>query len=161
MEIVPFGTLCEFYQYYYNIYEKTELKLYPFLYSVRIIRNISAHNNCVLNGLVNPFATITVNKGLNSFISKSKVFSKNQLKKFKIPIIQDFAALLYTFNYSVSSTKMIKHTYDDLRIFVERLKCNIKYFDKHLNIKNNLLFFEKLIDFFEKLAYNTITEQKS
>lgn len=161
LEIISLGTLCDFYHYYYNIYDKNEIKLDPFLYSVRIIRNISAHNNCLLNSIGKSFINFTVNKRLSSFISNSKYFSKNQIDKLKIPIIHDFAALLYTFNYFVSNDKMIKHTYDDLRTFISRLKRNIAYFDKHLNIKNNLLFLEKLVDFFESLAYNTITEQKS
>ena len=78
--------------------------------------------------------------------------SKNQLNKLKIPIFHDFSAMLYILNNYVKSEKMLAHTYQDLDIFIDRINRNIHYYDKHLNIKNNLLFFQKIVDFFKKNA---------
>lgn len=151
LEIISFGTLCDFYKHYYNIYDKREFKLHSLLFSCRIVRNIAAHNNCLLNNITNR-TTVTPSWQLTQFMGQSKQFSKKALAKLKIPVLNDFAVALYLFNHFVKSSAMRQHTYADLHSLTERISRNIAYFDKHPNIKNNLLFFEKIVDFFEKIA---------
>ena len=159
MEVISFGTLIEFYQYYYNLYGIEQKRIYPILYAIRLLRNISAHNNCVLNNLVQK--KITPCEYLKSFIAKSKIFSDKQLEKLRVPVIHDFAAMLFAVNYFCKSRNILEYTYNELYNLADRIDKHIEYFDKHLNIKNNLLFFRKLVDFLRKKAYNTYTEQKS
>ncbi len=151
LEIISFGTLCDFYKHYYNIYDKQELKFHPLLFSCRIVRNIAAHNNCLLNNITNK-TTINPSWQLTRYMGQGKHFSEKALEKLKIPVLNDFSAALYLFNHFVVSLSMRRHTYKDLHLLIERISRNINYFDKHPNIKNNLLFFEKIVDFFEKIA---------
>ena len=92
---------------------------------------------------------------------KVKIFSDKQLEKLRVPVIHDFAAMLFAVNYFCKSRNILEYTYNELYNLADRIDKHIEYFDKHLNIKNNLLFFRKLVDFFREKAYNTYTEQKS
>ncbi len=152
LEVISFGTLCDFYGYYFHIYDIEKANfLNPFLYSIKMLRNIAAHNNCLLNNLIpNITNTISPIYALTTYMGHNRNFSKKQLTKLKIPIFHDFAAMLFILNQNIKSDKMLSHTYEDLDMFLERINRNIHYFDKHLDIKNNLLFFEKIVDFFKK-----------
>lgn len=150
LEVISFGTLVDFYKHYYDIYDPNRKKLYPFLYAIKIMRNIAAHNNCILNNIIQK--SIRPYFLLENFLRKDNAFSEKQMEKLDIPIFHDFAAMLYAFNIFNKGQQMRNHTFAELKDFVNRIKRNISLFDKHLNIKNNLLFFEKLVDFFEKQA---------
>lgn len=145
-----------------------------------MLRNISAHNNCLLNNIIRDIKSkndkennkddnkkkkgikqITPSYCLKNYLAQDKTFSSNILNKLEIPVIHDFAAMLYALMYFNKSKSIIDYTYNELDLFVNRINKHIDYFDKNLEIKNNLLFFKKLVDFFKQKTYNTIIEQKS
>lgn len=56
IEILSFGDFLKFYQFYFDTYPNKEcLEFYSLAYCVRILRNASAHNNCILNTIKSPY----------------------------------------------------------------------------------------------------------
>lgn len=96
-----------------------------------------------------------------NYLSRDNDFSSTQLEKLKIPVIHDFAAMLYALNVFNKSKRMGDYIYSEMKNFTGRINRHLELFEKHVNIKNNLLFFNKLVDFFENKAYNISKEQKS
>lgn len=148
IEMLSFGEFIDFYTFYFITYENENFDkdFRQLLTPVRHLRNLAAHNNCLLNNLFRFNNNFNVNKHVVDIVSKRNIFSSNEqrVKKMVVPIFHDFLALLYIFDKVIQSTKIRKHAAEDLIIFKERLNKRREYFLNNININNSLNCFEKM-----------------
>lgn len=168
VELLSFGEFITFYKYYCDLYEKNN-DILSLLLPVKFIRNAAAHNNCLINSLkrqikheyVKVNSDFNLSKKLNTMVSKiPKINPDSRIKKMKIPVIHDFAALLFAFDKVVDSKSIKHYTYQSLIVMIERFNRNIDYFSKNDIIKSTINFLAKVVDNFDYFAYNDINDQK-
>ena len=81
VEILSFGEFIKLYELYYKKYPVKDSYL-NYLWSLKFIRNASAHNNCLLNSLKNPNSnSFRPNKEVNSIVSKFEGIGKGARQK--------------------------------------------------------------------------------
>ncbi|MEG0873731.1 MAG: Abi family protein [Clostridiales bacterium] len=149
VEVLSFGEFVNFHTLYYRIYPP-ECEVAAFLQPVKYLRNAAAHNNCLLNNMRGTIA-IDGNKELLNKVSTIKSIGVEARKKrMKIPVLHDFAALLFVFDGVVKSRGIRHNTIEVLDEFTERCRRHKEYFAKNDIITANFHFAEKLIDNFKK-----------
>lgn len=152
LEILEFGNFLEFCKFYYTKYPNTQYdKIKNLLWSVKYIRNLSAHNNCLINNL-NPIKKFRQNFQIQNIIQNNINSSTNSInQKMKIPIVNDIIATLIIFKTLCKSKKMQKETFKELiKLFNGRLKKHEIYFDKNTKISSVYVFLVKVILFLKK-----------
>ena len=154
IEIIEFGKFINFCEYYYRIYPDNlfdEIK--NLIWSVKFLRNASAHNNCLLHNLKPLEYTyfkrnIKITKFLVSNIHMSK---KNIEKKMQIPTLHDFIISLFVFKKLSNNVKFNKAFYKELHSLINiRFKRNKKFFLKNNLLTSNYIFLRKIIIFLKK-----------
>ncbi len=161
IELISFGNLIKFYNYYYSKHNLNN-PLKEVLFPIQQLRNAVAHSNCILCSLKkSDHTSFKINKQVNSYVSKIKSISPNSRKNcLSVPALHDFAALLMVYTNIVDSQKLRQHTADSLENFVNRFEKNIDYYNSNSDIKKTYIFFKKLIDNFRNIVYNDIVVQK-
>ncbi|PSM51306.1 Abi-like protein [Campylobacter blaseri] len=145
IEILTFGELIKFYDYYtkkYHIQSRDRINIFD-LYTIKSIRNISAHNICILHTFTMPY----IDNFRFSFRLKSLLDNKNLISRtsnqIKIPIIHDFLCLLYIYKNickSIETKTMIKNKIDS---FFNECEKYPEYFCKNTIIKSRYEFVKK------------------
>ena len=156
VEILSFGEFIKLYELYYRKYPVKDSFL-NYLWSIKYIRNASAHNNCLLNSLRLPYSnSIRPNKEINTLISKFNGINKNSRKnKMKNPMIHDLVVLIITFEKIIKSEMIKKKTFEDLKyLFDKRFMRNKEYFSKNDTIKSYYQFVKIIIDETNAKLYN-------
>lgn len=156
VEVLSFGDFIKLYELYYKKYPSLN-SVEKYLWSVKMLRNAAAHNNCLLNSLRNPYTIkFKPNLQVNHFISSIKGISPTQRKKkMNNPVIHDLVVLIYVFNNSVVSKDIIKYTMRELKEFLDiRAVKNKSYFEKNEIIKSTYNFVKKVVDYFYNIVYN-------
>lgn len=164
IEVISFGDFIDFYDYYYSYYptkdsQNVKGKLLP----IKLLRNAAAHNNCLINCLGKPYAReIEPNKNVMSKIAKIKRMPKKTREaKMKNPPVHDFIVLIDVYCNIIKSEKTLFMGFEALNEFL-KVRClkHKDYFIKNDIIKTNYEFLVKVVDFYAKLAYNKVEEQK-
>ncbi|MDO4541509.1 MAG: Abi family protein [Bacillota bacterium] len=149
VQVLSFGEFVNFHTLYYHYYPP-EYESAAFLQPVKYLRNAAAHNNCLLNNMRGIY-TINANKALNQKVASiSEIGAESRSKRMKVPVLHDFAALLFVFEDVVNSKGIRRNTVDVLDEFVERCLRHKEYFTKNDFITANFRFAKKLIDNFKK-----------
>lgn len=143
VEILTFSETIDFYSFYMTKYLNKKVQPLKFeLYSAKNLRNISAHNNCVLHhfGLNMP----SVKKYSDEII---KIFNTHQEKRmFKKFLIHDFLCLLYLFNkLCPSNSKLRDYLIDDIKDFLDKCKKEKDWFIITKIMKCRFILVEKMI----------------
>lgn len=162
VEILSFGEFVKLYELYYKKYPVKDSYM-SYLWSIKYIRNASAHNNCLLNSLKKPYSSsIRPNKEVNTIISKFSGISRSvRQKKMSNPLIHDLVVLIVSFEQIVKSEMLKKNTFEELKnIFEFRFMRNIGYFAKNDTITSYYRFVKIIIDEINSKLYNETTEQK-
>lgn len=100
VEILSFDELIQFYKFYIQEFNVSNNIDSFNLYAIKSIRNIAAHNNCILHTLTIQWIRrhFTVSQSLIDAL-KSKGFQTTRTNsKLKIPMIHDFLCLILTFS---------------------------------------------------------------
>lgn len=162
LEMLTFSELIEFSIFYYNelgISNNSD----SLLWSLKFLRNSSAHNNCMLNTLKRPFSKrYEVNRYLRSKINPIGFYSKNQIDKFlKNPIIHDLVcSFLAVKEFLPENSRIRSNSIIEFGRFL-RNECyrNKEYFINCIHISESILFLNKSFDFFLGDEYNSYIEQ--
>lgn len=95
VEIIPFGDLIKFYNFYISKYPATN-NMSKYLWSALILRNAAAHNSCVLNRLSEKFDESKINNSLMNTLKRNyRSLNPSKIKKYLLnPVIQDFIGTL-------------------------------------------------------------------
>jgi len=149
LEIISFGDLVKFYNFYSKNYKK--LKDRKLLYAVRQIRNAAAHNNCLIYNLksTNSKAKLNINANVNKYVSSfTKIKEDTRKKKLRIQFFEDFITLLYAYKIFVNSQNLIEKTRKKLKTLDRRALKNKNYFLKNEVISSAYNFTKIIIDAF-------------
>ncbi|WP_312712102.1 Abi family protein [Proteiniclasticum ruminis] len=143
-EILTLGNFSLLYAFYYN--KSGEFSYEKFLQPVRKIRNICAHNSCLIDSLKkSDLNQIKPNNEVKSYIGK---FMGTSMKnKINTAVVHDITTVLYLFDKSVKSQRLKFHTYEDLkRLMEDRIALKSEYFKDHDNLKSCFQYFNKLVN---------------
>lgn len=154
VEVLGFSDFTKLYQMYYGKY-KSKDSMANFLWSVRLLRNASAHNSCLLNSLRTPYKyTVTPNLKVINYLSKIDGISRTARgSRMKNPVMHDFIVTLYVFNNVISSKKVRKITMTELKELVDnRMPSNKEFFEKNQMLTAHYDFAKKVIDYFYTLC---------
>jgi len=156
VETITFNDFVKIYKLYYQMKEKrTGIKsdetIYSFFWSIRIIRNACAHNNCIINSLNKILPQR--NKELMYELTKTKKIklSKNEKGKFDFTLITDITVIVVCFIKIIKSEKIRNHGINELKdLFENRCKENIKMFNYEFEdnkfIIDSFKLIKKIID---------------
>ncbi|MBC8611744.1 Abi family protein [Massilimaliae timonensis] len=152
VELLSFGDLSDLIHTYYYVYpDRNMKKIVSCLFSVRCIRNAAAHNNCLLNNILQSNASlIEPSRTLLNEVAKIKtISSKVREKKMENAVLHDFTAMLFVFDQIVTSDKVKQYTYEELKnTLVARMYKNINYFFRNADVLSYFDFLKKVIDFY-------------
>lgn len=154
VEILSFNDFSKLYQLYYEKYP-SENSASKYLWSVRMLRNAAAHNNCLLNSLKIPYKyNITPNQKIMNFLSRISTISRTTRgTSMKNPVVHDFVVMLYVFNNIVTSDGVKFEIMKELKsLFDDRMLKNKTYFSKNETIKSYYMFMKNIIDYFYDLS---------
>ncbi len=167
IEVLSFGDFIKLYELYYSSKDDPALDL---LWSLKFIRNASAHNNCLLNSLRIPYSHSNISKGdeiiptkkLITYISKIPNLSyASRKKKIFNPVMHDFIASLVLFDLVCGSNALYEKTFRNLdNLFKIRFLKHKEYFENDLYLISLYNFCVKIIDFIEEKHNNINGEQK-
>lgn len=152
VELLSFGDFTLLYDLYYRD-NSSMRKMKSGIFSVRMLRNAAAHNNCLINRLRKPYSKrIEINKGVNTFISKIKGINSTQRKnKLSNPFIHDFVVMLFVFDRIVSSEQIRVNGLRELKDLLDnRFTRNKQYFYSNEALKTTYEFVKKIVDYFNK-----------
>ena len=142
IEILSFGELIDFYKYYiekYNIRKQDTVDIFD-LYTIKSIRNVAAHNNCILHTLTAPpLGQMELSVKLKNFLQSKKLLSRTK-KEIRIPMIHDFLCLILTYNklcHSIKTRGIIKSKIED---FLNKCEKHPEYFCSNTLIKERYDF---------------------
>jgi hypothetical protein len=154
IEIVEFGTFIEFCNFYYDKYPNSEYsKIKEMLWSVKCLRNSSAHNNCLLHNLrPNIYSNFRKNMRVTNLLKNNIKSSTDTInKKMSIPTLHDFIISLLVYKTIVHSKDMKSAFFKDLHKLINiRFRKNVNYFQKNTLLQSHYSFLRKFIVFLKK-----------
>lgn len=151
VELISFGDMVKLYEYYISRYPG-RLKDSELLYSIRDLRNATAHSNCLINKLqkgtnkpsVKVVKFVANVDGIGSAMRSSKLSNK---------FLYDFVSLLYVYNEFINADVVKKKRFQQLQEFLNtRAIRNKDYFAKNECIKTAYIFIKKIVDYMNELC---------
>ena len=146
VELISFGDVVKLYEYYSERYPG-RLKDSELLYSIRDLRNATAHSNCLINKL---------QKGTNKPSVKIIKFVSNidgigtsmRTNKLSNKFLYDFITLLYVYSEFINVNIVKEKRFKQIQEFIDgRVIKNREYFKKNECIKTAYIFVKKIIDY--------------
>ncbi len=154
IEILTFSEFISFLKFYNEKYEMENFNptIYSLLFNTNLLRNIAAHNTCVLNKIKTKDQTFKPTKRLFSYANRLKLgFTSKEIKSFyENPLIHDYLSILLVYN-TLCSGKMRKKSTEKILLLLERFAKHKDYFQK-----DKILY--KNIDFMIKITKNILTQ---
>lgn len=149
VEVLSFGDLINFCDYYYKNYPASDICIGDFRI-VKFLRNACAHNNCLINNLSNNIGSFTKSRTVNLQLSKvSGISTPSRVKKMSNRTVHDFIVLLFCFDRIVTSNNTKSRQFKRLqKMFEERFVKHKEYFTNNALLCSNYEFVKKVIDFF-------------
>ncbi|OPA71021.1 hypothetical protein BB381_07965 [Campylobacter pinnipediorum subsp. caledonicus] len=142
IELLNFSELISFYKFYKENYSIEKISVFN-LYAIKSLRNIAAHNSCILHTLtIHPIKNMKISTKLRQFLKDKKLLSRNETE-IKIPLIHDFICLVLVFSKLCPDTEMKKILTKKIRIFFKRCKEKTEYFENEPLIVKRYLFIKK------------------
>ena len=160
VELLSYGDFSRLFALYYDKYpEPNTIYLKNLIWSSRMIRNATAHNNCLLNSLRTSYNrsmdgqkySNKINEQINTFIAQNIPSISRGTRKTRLQniFINDFVATLHLFNLVVTSPYVRQHRFEELNTFIsERCIKNKVYFEKNLSLVSSYEFIKKIVDFY-------------
>ena len=146
VELISFGDMVKLYEYYSERYPG-RLKDSELLYSIRDLRNATAHSNCLINKLqrgtnkpsVKIIKFVSNIDGIGTSMRKNKLSNK---------FLYDFISLLYVYNEFINVNIVKQKRFKQIQEFMyDRVIKNKEYFEKNECIKMAYIFVKKVIDY--------------
>lgn len=149
VEVLTFNELLSFYSFYIKYFNiKDKINLFN-LYALKSLRNVAAHNNCVLNTLtMRPINKFNISFEVRKLLKEKKILSSRG-NVFKIPLIHDFLCLIFVFVKLCPNTKMKD-------IIKEKIDTFFNKFEKKKNYYTNSLILDRY-NFIKKATYEILS----
>lgn len=153
LETINLYNLSKFYAFYTTRFP-IENDVLPYLWSIRMLRNASAHNLCVLNRLLETGQTI--NSRLFKVIKRDfPVIGARKLKQYMAnPVVYDFLAVLTAFKDLDKSKCVLKRHLVDLHHFLKRCTKHASYYRGNNAIRGVFRFICSFVREYEKSIGN-------
>jgi len=149
VEVISLGSFAELYALFNN---RNGIKDYVsrLIHPVRMLRNATAHNNCLINRLRPPYSRgIPPNYDLrNELTNRVKISRKSIDNKLVHPFIHDFAVLLFLYSRFVPASVQESAYIRMNDLFNNRMLRNKEYYKGNSTIESSFSFVKKLIDFY-------------
>ncbi|MCI5539609.1 Abi family protein [Campylobacter lanienae] len=157
VEILDFGELISFYKFYQKSYD-IDNKVSDFnLYTIKSLRNIAAHNSCVLHTLTMHPTKRRTSTTLKKFLHKEipsrnqgeiKIpYNKNILSRkeneIKIPLIHDFLCLIFVFSELCPNTEIKRILTKKIIAYFKKCEERSEYFNDEPFIVKRYIFVKK------------------
>lgn len=145
VELISFGDMVKLYEYYNKRYPG-RLKDGELLYSIRDLRNATAHSNCLINKLQK--GTNKPSVKIIKFVSNiNGIGSSMRTSKLSNKFLYDFTTLLYVYNEYINSEVVKERRFKQLQEFMDgRVVKKKEYFEKNEGIKTAYRFIKKIVD---------------
>ena len=145
MELLSFGSIINFYLYYYESRDKPHIKR-SLLNLVRSLRNAAAHNNCIIYDLNKK--TSSPPSDISQYVSKIDTISKDGRKKsLTSRVILEFVTLMYIYDKCVHG-KVKKHRLRELNELINnRMTLKKDYFRTNELLCSSYNFVKQVTDF--------------
>ena len=145
VEIISFGDLAKFYNYYHSLFPQSYTIDSNILNPIRSLRNACAHNNCLLNSLA-PQGTTPPPKISNYVKTNPDIGNEERKKKLSCRPLFEIVCLLYVYNQMVSE-QVRKHRLEEFKTLIdERMFRNIDYYSNNHTILTSFNFLKKMVD---------------
>lgn len=143
VEILDFGELILFYNFYQKSYD-IDKKVSDFnLYAIKSLRNVAAHNSCVLHTLtIPPIKEMNTSTTLKQILRNKKILSRNE-NEIKIPLIHDFLCLIFVFSELCPNTEIKRKITKKIMDYFTKCEKRSEYFNDEPLILKRYLFIKK------------------
>lgn len=146
VEILSFGSIIKFYEFYYKRKNLHRLPIQcTLLHLIRSLRNGCAHNNCLICDL-SPEPGAQSPTILNRTYSNLKGIKNSALnKKLKCRFVMEFCALLFVYRH-INAKNVMKYRLEELKnLFFKRMYKNRHFFRKNDVLTSTYFFLAKII----------------
>lgn len=143
VEILDFGELILFYNFYQKSYD-IDKKVSDFnLYAIKSLRNVAAHNSCVLHTLtIPPIKEMNTSTTLKQILRNKKILSRNE-NEIKIPLIHDFLCLIFVFSELCPNTEIKRILTKKIIAYFKKCEERSEYFKHERFIVKRYKFVKK------------------
>ena len=148
LEIITFGELINFYDFYTKEYGlKEENKNIFILREIVKLRNAVAHNSCVLSELDKKDNNNLADYKIIQFLKDCNIGKETRDNKLKNSRIRQITYTLYMFNEVVTSNGIKKDVTKDIKnLFFDRIILHKEYYNSNELLKSIYVYFEKIIN---------------
>ena len=147
LEIITFGELVNFFEFYTREYNLDDNKYVFILREINKLRNAVAHNSCVLSELDKKDNLHRADTLIINYLKECGIGKENRNNKLANSRIRQITYTLYMFNIIVSSEGVknnVKH--DITKLFYGRIILNNKYYTNNGLLKSIYSYFDKIIE---------------
>ena len=147
LEIITFGELVNFFEFYTREYNLDDNKYVFILREINKLRNAVAHNSCVLSELDKKDNLHRADTLIINYLKECGIGKENRNNKLANSRIRQITYTLYMFNIIVSSEGIrnnVKH--DITKLFYGRIILNNKYYTNNGLLKSIYNYFDKIIE---------------
>lgn len=148
LEIITFGELVNFYDFYTNEYKlKDENKDVYILRDIVKLRNAVAHNNCILSELNMKKNKYPPSYKIIQFLNNCNIGKDTRNKKLSNSRIRQITYTLYMFNEIVTSDGIKNNVKKDINeLFFDRIIKHKEYYNNNELLKSIYCYFKKIIE---------------
>ena len=160
LEIITFGELVNFYEFYTREYRlREESKDVYILRDIVKLRNAVAHNSCILSDLGNKDNNYPVSYKIINFLESCDVGKEMRIKKLSNSRIKQITYTLYMFNKIVTSDGIKENVINEINdLFYNRIIYHKEYYNNNELLKSVYSYFEKIIEkFYKRNTGNSLT----
>ena len=132
VEIVPFGSFLNFLGFCADYFQEECFKTDFFLLKdVKRIRNVTAHNNCLIYNLKPNTTKYHTNNNVTRFLSDPKfgISKSSRQRKMSNSALNDIVTLIYTYVRIVKSSGVLNARRNNLNESIKRCYKNIDYYN--------------------------------
>ena len=146
LDLLPFGKLIEFYEFFVKTSKLKEDKKYiNLLKEIVTLRNRVYHNNKILANLNETVENYIINPDVLDYLKKCKI-DKESRNVISNSTIRQLTYTLYMFNILVTSEEIKEHIKELLhKLFFERIIKNKNFYRKNKLLKSVYKYFKKII----------------
>lgn len=146
LDLLPFGKLIEFYEFFVKTSKLKEDKKYVnLLKEIVTLRNRVYHNNKILANLNETVENYIINPDVLDYLKKCKI-DKESRNVISNSTIRQLTYTLYMFNILVTSEEIKEHIKELLhKLFFERIIKNKNFYKKNKLLKSVYKYFKKII----------------
>ena len=147
LEIITFGELVNFYEFYTKEYGlREERKDVYILRDIVKLRNAVAHNSCILSDLGNKNNNYPISYKIINFLESCDVGKEMRIKKLSNSRIKQITYTLYMFNKIVTSDGIKENVINEINdLFYNRIIYHKEYYNNNELLKSVYAYFEKII----------------